>query len=315
MSERDERGIVLPIVLLAVSLLIVVILGFDTEARRELKAAAAFRDAMSASVLNWAGLQTARAVLLEDTIRDLKAGQTFDGLTDSWKLLPSPLSLGEGLVNVSISDERSKLNINDLALPKDSKQREATVLRFKRLFTALNLDPRLVEALTDWVDEDDVPERNGAETRYYESLTPPYRTANEAVQTLDELRLVRGMTDDSFQRLQQYITVYPFLSDGWININTADPIVIQSLNAKITPAMAMDIVQARPFRSLKDLDKVMSVEAVAKELRLVNAYDVWSDYFTVRISAEIGETTKDSRTVVQRSRADGSSTVVVFEIE
>jgi general secretion pathway protein K len=315
MSERDERGIVLPIVLLAVSLLIVVILGFDTEARRELKAAAGFRDAVSASALNWAGLQTARAVLLEDTIRDLKAGQTFDGLTDSWKLLPSPLSLGEGLVNVSISDERSKLNINDLALPKDSKQREATVLRFKRLFTALNLDPRLVETLTDWVDEDDVPERNGAETRYYESLTPPYRTANEAVQTLDELRLVRGMTDDSFQRLQQYITVYPFLSDGWININTADPIVIQSLNAKITPAMAMDIVQARPFRSLKDLDKVMSVEAVAKELRLVNAYDVWSDYFIVRISAEIGETTKNSRAVVQRSRADGSSTIVAFEIE
>ncbi|WHZ15098.1 MAG: hypothetical protein OJF52_001939 [Nitrospira sp.] len=305
----------LPIVLLAVSLLIVVILGFDTEARRELKAAAGFRDAVSASALNWAGLQTARAVLLEDTIRDLKAGQTFDGLTDSWKLLPSPLSLGEGLVNVSISDERSKLNINDLALPKDSKQREATVLRFKRLFTALNLDPRLVETLTDWVDEDDVPERNGAETRYYESLTPPYRTANEAVQTLDELRLVRGMTDDSFQRLQQYITVYPFLSDGWININTADPIVIQSLNAKITPAMAMDIVQARPFRSLKDLDKVMSVEAVAKELRLVNAYDVWSDYFIVRISAEIGETTKNSRAVVQRSRADGSSTIVAFEIE
>jgi len=315
MSEMNERGIVLPMVLLAISLLIVIILGFDSEARRELKEAAAFRDGMSASALNWAGLQTARATLLEDTIRDLKAGQAYDSVTDSWGLLSGPFSLGEGVVSVSISDERSKLNVNDLALPRELKQRAAIILRFKRLFTALSIDSQLVEALVDWVDQDDVQERNGAESPYYESLKPAYRTPNEAMQTLDELRLVRGMTDEYFQRLRRYITVYPIVSDGWININTAEAIVIQSLHEKITPAMVMEIIQARPFRTLKDLDKLTSVEPIVKELRLLNAYDVWSDYFAIRISAEMGGVTKRGHAVVQRSRANGASHVVTFEIE
>lgn len=315
MSAMDERGVVLPMVLLAVSLLMVAVLGFDTEARRELKEAAAFRDGMSASALTWAGLQTARAILLQDTLSDLKAGQAFDSLTDSWGLPSNSVALGDGFVSVSISDERSKLNVNDLAAAQDSKQRDIIVLRFKRLFTALSIDPQLVEAIVDWVDPDDLPERNGAERSYYETLIPPYRPPNEAVQTLDDLRLVRGMTEEYFQRLQRYITVYPFLSDGWININTADPLVIQSLNAKLTPAMAMDIVQARPFRSLRDLDKLTSVESLAKELRVMNAYDVWTDYFAVHISAEIGGITKRGHAMVQRSRANGGSHVIAFDME
>jgi general secretion pathway protein K len=236
-------------------------------------------------------------------------------LTDSWALLSGPLSIGEGIVFVSISDERSKLNVNDLALSKDSNQRAAIILRFKRLFTALSIAPQLVDALVDRVDQDDVQERNGAESPYYEALKPAYRTPNEAMQTLDELRLVRGMTDEYFQRLRRYITVYPIVSDGWININTADAIVIQSLHEKMTPAMAMEIVQARPFRALHDLDKLTRVEPIVKELRLINAYDVRSDYFAIRITAEIGGVTKKGQAVVQRSQANGASHVVTFEIE
>jgi general secretion pathway protein K len=315
MSAMDERGIVLPIVLLAVSLLMVTVLGFDSEARRELKEAAAFRDGMSAVALNRAALEAARAMLLQDTLNDLKAGVVFDGLTDSWGRPSNPLGVGEGAVAVSITDERGKLNINDLAVLKDPKQRQIVVARFTRLFSALSVDPRLVEAILDWVDQDDIPERNGAERSYYESLTPPYRPSNDALHTLEDLRLVRGMTEDYFQRLQRYLTVYPILSDGWININTADPLVIQSLHERVTPAMATAIVQARPFRNLKDLDKVTGVESFAKELRLLNAYDIWTDHFSVSLSVEIGGITKTGHAVLQRARTNGGSHVLAFKME
>jgi general secretion pathway protein K len=50
-------------VLLVLSLLVTLILGFDADARRELKEAAAFRDGFKATTLARAGVQAARATL------------------------------------------------------------------------------------------------------------------------------------------------------------------------------------------------------------------------------------------------------------
>jgi general secretion pathway protein K len=186
--------------------------------------------------------------------------------------------VGDGTVSASIVDERGKLNINDLSAGSQSpKSRAAMILRFKRLFLLVQVDPQLVDAIADWVDLDNIPEPNGAESSYYESLKPPYGAANASLQTLDELHLVKGMTDVIIERLARYLTVYPTIPDGWINLNTADPIVIQVLDPRITPAMALEVMQGRPYRTLQDLDRVANFESIAKELRVAGGYAVRSD--------------------------------------
>lgn len=305
----------LPIVLLVLSVLVTMILGLDADARRELKEAAVFRDNFKATALTHAGVEAARATLRRDILLEKQAGSSYDGLTDIWATPMPGITLGDGVVSVSIEDERGKLNLNDLARSMEPTLRAATILRFKRLCALIQVEPELVEAIVDWVDADDVPEKNGAERQYYESLQPSYRPANMALQTVDELQLIKGMTPHILQRLRRYVTVYPELSDGWININTADPLVLEALNPRITPAMALTVAQARPFQTMQDVDRVVEFGAIAQELRVLSAYTVESDYFTIRTTVAANEAIQKARTVVRRVRSDGDTQVVYFQLE
>jgi general secretion pathway protein K len=162
------------------------------------------------------------------------------------------------------------------------------------------------------VDVDDVPEAAGAETLYYQSLRPPYRAANGPLQTIRELRLVKGMTPEIIERLLHYATVYPREGESKININTADPIVIQALDPSITQSMAAEIIQGRPFKNILDLDNVASAKETFARLRLPPVYDVKTHIFSARMSLAVNETTKSGAIVLQRDEGTGNSRVLYF---
>ena len=141
-----------------------------------------------------------------------------------------------------------------------------------------------MDAIVDWVDQDEVPEAAGAESLYYQTLRPSYRAANAPLQTLLELRLIKGITPDIIEKLSKVVTVYPQGGQSRVNVNTADPLVLQALDPRITQSVAGEIVQARPFKTIQELDRVSSFEAIGKELRLQNLYDVKSDIFLARMT-------------------------------
>lgn len=310
---RNQRGVALLLVLLILSLLIPMILGFDLEARRELREAAAFRDNFKAVTLVRSGAQVSRATLRYDAQLDTQSGRAYDALTDVWATPIRNYRLGDGIINAQIEDERGKFNLNDLGSQADAGVRVAKLDRLKRLFQLAQSDPKLVDAIADWVDPNDAAEPNGAETAYYLSRNPPYRAANGPMQTVDELRLVKGVTEEVMQKIGPYVTVYP--PDGLINVNTADPLVLQALDPRVTPAIAKDVVRGRPFRSVQDLDRVSSFEAIAKELRTAGVYTVRSDYFSTRVSATVNEVTKTARAVIHRTGASGDSSFLYFRLE
>jgi general secretion pathway protein K len=314
MQKRDERGVALLLALLVLAILVALILEFDAEARREYRDAAAFRDNFKASVLARAAVQAARAVLQQDFLRDKQTGQQFDGPTDLWAFPIKNYAIGDGLLNAQIEDERGKLNLNDLAAGGDPNARKAKVLRVKRLFEVLQINPDLVDAIVDWVDLNEVPEAAGAETLYYQSLRPAYRAANAPLQTLLELRLIKGMTPEIIDRLSKFVTVYPPDGDSKVNLNTADSVVIQALDPRITQTMAAEIAQGRPFKTIQELDRVSSFEPIGKELRLQNVYDVKSDMFSARMVLTINDITKTGIVVIQRNANDGSGTVKYFRV-
>ncbi|HLZ34920.1 MAG TPA: type II secretion system minor pseudopilin GspK [Nitrospira sp.] len=312
MRRRDERGVALLLALLVLALLVALILEFDADARREYRDAAAFRDNFKATVLTRAAVQAARAVLQQDLLRDKQTGQFYDALTDLWAFPIQKYEIGDGLLTAQIDDERGKLNLNDLAASGDVNARKVKILRVKRLFELLQMNPDLVDAIVDWVDADDVPEAAGAETLYYQSLRPPYRAANAPLQTVRELRLVKGMTPDILEKLLHYVTVYPQQGESKININTADALVIQALDPSITQSMAAEIIQGRPFKNVIDLDKIASAKETFARLRLPPIYDVKSNLFSARMSLTVNETSKSGAVVLQRDETTGSSTIQYF---
>ncbi len=314
MRRPDERGVALLLALLVLALLVALILEFDAEARREYRDAAAFRDNFKATVLTRAAVQAAKAVLQQDFLRDKQTGQLYDAPTDLWAFPIEKYAIGDGLLTAQIEDERGKLNLNDLAAGGDLNARKTKILRIKRLFELLQINPDLVDGIVDWVDADDVPEAAGAETLYYQSLRPPYRAANAPLQTVRELRLIKGMTPEIVEKLLRYVTVYPLQGEGKININTADAFVIQALDPAVTQSMAAEIIQARPIKNVVDLDQIASAKETFARLRLPPVYDVKSNLFSARMTLTVGETTKSGAVVLQRDEATGNSTIQYFRL-
>ncbi len=315
MRRADERGVAFLIALLVLALLVALILEFDTESRREYRDAAAFRDNFKVTVLTRAAVQTARAVLQQDLLKDKQAGRFFDAPTDLWAFPIDKYVIGDGFLTAQIEDERGKLNLNDLAAGGDPNAKKIKVLRAKRLFELAQVSPDLVDAIVDWIDQDETPEAAGAETLYYQSLRPPYRAANAPLQTLRELRLVKGVTQEIFDKIARFVTVYPQGGESVVNINTADSLVIQALDPSITQAIAGEIIRSRPYKQLQDLDRVSGAAEIMRKLRTESkVYDIKSDIFSARMTVTVNEVTKQAAAVLQRDPNTGGSTVLYYRI-
>jgi general secretion pathway protein K len=313
MPRADERGVALLLALLILTLLTALILEFDAEARREYRAAATFRDDYKASMLTRAAVQAARAVLQQDLMREKMTGQKYDGPTDIWAMPIKNYAIGDGFLTAQIQDEMGKLNLNDLASSSGSEvEQKKKVLRVKRLFELLRVNPNLVDALIDWVDQDEVPQPTGAESLYYQSLRPPYRSANSPLPGLGDLRLIKGFTPDIIERISPYVTVYPLEGGAAVNLNTADPIVIQTLDPSISQTVAIETVQGRPYKTKVELDRIGNFQEIGRALR--NDYDVRSDYFSARLTITINETTKSSLAILRRDAGKGESTVEYLRV-
>ncbi|MBI1917874.1 MAG: general secretion pathway protein GspK [Planctomycetes bacterium] len=87
-------------------------------------------------------------------------------------------------------DESGKINLNNL-LKADSSGTLAV-----QILTNLNIPEDTANAILDWMDADDTPRPNGAESETYSTMNPPYQARNGPFQTLEELLFVRGVTPD-----------------------------------------------------------------------------------------------------------------------
>jgi hypothetical protein len=94
-------------------------------------------------------------------------------------------------VRYGLMDESAKFNINLLdRLELEDEEARATLMGLPGMTEAL------ADAVRDWVDGDDTSREYGAESEYYESLSPPYTAKNGPLETIDELLLVRDVTPD-----------------------------------------------------------------------------------------------------------------------
>lgn len=119
--------------------------------------------------------------------------------------------------NYGLSDEDSKLNINT-----------ATVAQLETFLLELDIpDAReIAHSILDWIDADDTTSFDGAEEDYYNSLATPYHCKNAPIAVIEELLLIKGMDEEKFEKIKPFVTVY---TDGKININTVDEVVLRSL--------------------------------------------------------------------------------------
>ena len=277
MKKRySQRGFILITVVLTVTLLCALLLGFAQQSRSKLQAADNYHARRQAWHCAQAGVNITRALIEQNS-------DNFNNPTLA-KMLQHNLEfkVADGNVTVIIEDEQGKINVNQLKNSQGQINRKM-VDRLLRLFDLLNqkydrsekISYSLAPCIIDWIDEDNqttvLPfvshDNRGAESEYYQKLTNSYRCSNQPLESLDELMLIKQMkpgwlyhndNHDNNQppSLAQCLTVY---GSGKINLNTAPALVIQSLSENITPALARDIIERRKLKPFTGIDELMSL--------------------------------------------------------
>lgn len=148
---------------------------------------------------------------------------------------------GAGGYWVRVIDEAGKINLNQVD--------EATL---RQTFVNLGFDQETGELLTDtiqdWRDTDPLVRLHGAESDYYQSLPIPYPAKDGPFDSLDELLLIRGVTPALFYgregtALQKIFTVYNG-GGGSVNLLTANALVLRAVLGVDADA-ARNLVQRR----------------------------------------------------------------------
>jgi general secretion pathway protein K len=303
---KGEKGFALIITLVVTVLLATLAVEFVYEVYVGTSARTNFRDGQQAALLAEAGI-TGGVKLIQMTLTK----QNYTSLLDSWAF---PLEKADqtGAVQVTIEEESGKLNLNRISLPNGTFQ-EPNYGQAGRLLKNLGLSTDLLESLADWVDENETPHPNGAETNYYQTLRTPYTAKNSAVESLEELRLVKGFSEKVLEKIRPFVTVYAddrLSPTALININTAPRAVLAVLDDQMTGSLTERILESRktrPFSSTADLAKVPGMETLA--ITLQGKIQVKGAVFRLRSTAKVRETT---RVIEAVARLSGSQATFLY---
>ena len=333
----NRRGVAILVAIGVVAVLLTAGLALNRRIRSSVTGAFLAREQVVLSEMAVSGVHAAMVML----INDRKENDT-DTLQEDWANpekvaeMMGMIPYDDGSVDVRITDERSKIQVNALVKFPEGQQFSASQ-RFLwerlldqvfSLFEAVpDSDPNMIiNSLKDWMDHGDdeaITGLSGAESDYYESLEPPYRCKNGPFDHLGEVALVQGITPDLFAGaggaagLSSLLTVQGvstagdgrFTYDGKINISTADVAVLAALlpseNSDLAEALA-DYRVAKAdetyTHTITDAGWYKNVPGAGGITISPDLITVSSDLFRIVSTATRNERTATVNVVVQREK-------------
>ena len=189
-SSSRQGGIALVMVLWLVVLLTIVAASFSTHSRVETRMAGNLVERQKARMLIESGLSRAMLELMGGETQRWPTNGEVQELQDT-----------QGRVRISIRNAAGLVDLN-----------QASRETLYKLFTLISPLPeerdRLVDALADWKDTDDLKRVNGAEDADYRHEGLDYGTADRDLETIDELSYVMGFDRDAVDAIRAYVTVF-----------------------------------------------------------------------------------------------------------
>jgi general secretion pathway protein K len=191
-DPRSQTGIALIIVLWILTLLTLIASSFVHAMRTEIN--------IVGNAVTRAKLEAAANAGVQRAILEMAKPPQ---MPDRWNTVgvPQEWSFNGQAMQISILDESGKIDIN--------VGNEALMRGLFRSQGATEEEAlALMEAVLDWRDADSVKRPHGAEEAEYAAAGLSYKPANAVFQSIEELRLVLGMTPGLYQRIAPLITIY-----------------------------------------------------------------------------------------------------------
>lgn len=247
-----------------------------------------------------------------------------DHLQEVWAQAMPELPVAGGRISGHLQDLQGRININRFGHFTD---KEVTTLlqggansefeQLRRLAAVLKqpLSDAQLSALVDWQDENDRPLAAGAEANSYLLLEPAYRPANGELVALEELHLIKGFDAHWVRRFSPYLTALP-RDVARVNVNTAGPVVLQSLARAIDAPVAAALVRERqraPWESLEEfyfsLAAVLGLNSPDQARALLTfsgrvPVTVDSRYFLLTLRVSLGVEEIQWQSVIHRRSAE-----------
>jgi len=317
-----KDGVALITTLLVVALLVAGVVELNRLAIADIEVSGHFGDDKKMLFLAISGVNAAKDLLTLDAVESEN-----DTLLESWAKSRdyfqfASQAFDQGKIEEEIIDENGKIDVNHLvsANGQFDQTQKGILERFLRepKFGLTEEEANtIIYSLKDWIDEDEeISGIHGAEDSFYRDRG--YSCKNAPLDTLEELLLIRGMTEEIFYGNRERSGIAPYLTvygTNEININTAPVPVLMALSLDMTEGLAEQMDEFR--RDEKNEDQLRSSAWYKRIWPYANPLPetylgTTSQAFTVRLKVSMGESEKEIRTVISRS---GGSSEVIFWLE
>ena len=263
----NKKGAILIVSLWIITILSLLAIGVGFRMGLEIKLTGYNVSELKALYLAKAGINKVIAGRWNEYLEGKTVG--IDALSHTWsndKESFCGIELGEGSFTLSylpkerdrseketvlygMEDESSRININKKSMEDGLK------ILFMDKGLKLEEASKLAASIRDWRDKDNIPSSGGAEESYYQGLDRPYHCPDSDFKTVEELLLVKGMTEGLFygedknengkiepeeEGINDIVTVF---GEGKININTASEPVLKAVLSVGFPELAVKIVE------------------------------------------------------------------------
>jgi len=241
--------------------------------------------------------------------------------------------VSDGQTTHTISSEGSKINLNFLELPEASKNQpfnftrqpenmvEYVAMMLVNLIDGFLRDSEnpndeypdlrpeeLVSDIIDWINPGNNRLFGGSKDQFYEQQDPPYKAKRGKFFTLEELKLVRGVTDKIYQKLKPHVTVYS--SEGKINLNNATRDMYRAIYPDFTEDDLKRIMEEKARISNWTSEKAF-VDFVTKTLGRTAFGNIYKDEKTYPFTVKSQSFLIESSGIIQRSKTNVVKTIKV----
>ncbi len=264
-SGRGQSGVALILVVWTFAVLAVLAAEFARAMRDDALSTRNFKQETIAHYVCVAAINEVILALQDRRERgDLEADEAEDqGIVDPVETL----NFGDGQwvegefngtkYEVRTTDEGGRLGLNDVSP-------EVLRLVFRNLEYEQDVGDVITDSIIDWRDEDDAHGINGAEDEYYEGLRRPYQCKDAPFDTIDELLLVRGVTEEIYYGTEEV----PGLRDLFSVFNRTKRLNLGSVTPEMMIAIAgLDREEAEELRDRRNENK----GELPEELRTLTA--------------------------------------------
>jgi general secretion pathway protein K len=264
-SPRRQRGVALLVALLVVALATILIAALLD--RGEL-AYARTRNALRVGQAEAyaQGLEAYAVAVLLSAQR-----QGPDSNASPWAMPMPPQPVPGGLIGATMRDLNGCFNLNNLS--QRAKQSGDWKTVFANLLTQLGLDTDIAKAVEAWLGD------GTDDANRYLAQPVPYRPRHDVFAHVSELRLVQGVSAEAYARLAPHVCALP--PGTKINVNTATPQVLASIDSRITPAIAQSLWNGGQA-NFQGLDAFATQARISIAKVPYTMYDVRSTYFLAR---------------------------------